>query len=275
MKVLPVLQSDSYKQFHFMMYPNGMTKLYSNMTPRSYKRIKGEVSVFFGLQYYIKEYLINQWNELFFNRPLEEVVAEYKRFHRYFSFTDVSVEHIEKLHRLGYLPIKIKALPEGSKVPVKVPYLTITNTHPDFAWLVNFLETQMSTVMWDLCVNATIANEYKELLSSWARKTGDTSFVQWQGHDFSMRGRSSIESTFNQAGHLLSFTGTDTIPAVLFLEQYYGANIENELVGASVPATEHSVASSSILHMTEQIDSVIEEYNEETKEWIVKEILFN
>lgn len=244
MKILPILLSDSYKQFHVWMYPEGMTKLYSNMTPRSYKRITGNISVFFGLQYYIKEYLINQWNELFFNRPLQEVVAEYKRFHKYFSFTDVNVNHIEKLHNLGYIPIKIKALPEGTKVPERVPYFTITNTHPDFAWLVNFLETQMSTVIWDMCVNATVANEYKELLTKWAQKTGDPSFVQWQGHDFSMRGRSSIESTFNQAGHLLSFTGTDTIPAVLMLEEYYGANIEKELVGSSVPATEHSVMTS-------------------------------
>jgi nicotinamide phosphoribosyltransferase len=244
MKVLPILLSDSYKQHHVWMYPQGMIKLYSNMTPRSYKRIAGNVSVFFGLQYYIKEYLIKQWNELFFNRPLEEVVAEYKRFHKHFSFSDVTTEHIEKLHKLGYMPIKIKALPEGTKVPERVPYFTITNTHPDFAWLVNFLETQMSTVIWDLCVNATVANEYKELLTKWAQKTGDPSFVQWQAHDFSMRGRSSIESTFNQAGHLLSFTGTDTIPAVLFLEEYYGANIENELVGSSVPASEHSVMTS-------------------------------
>lgn len=274
MKILPILLSDSYKQFHVWMYPYGMTMLCSNMTPRSYKRIAGNVSVFFGLQYYIKEYLINQWNELFFDRPLEEVVAKYKRFHKYFSFTDVKVEHIEKLHNLGYLPIKIKALPEGTKVPERVPYFTITNTHPDFAWLVNFLETQMSTAIWDMCVNATIANEYKELLTKWANKTGDPSFVPWQGHDFAMRGRSSVESTFNQAGHLLSFTGTDTIPAVLFLEEYYGANIENELVGSSVPATEHSVASTCILTNADSIDCVVEYFNEETQEWYYKETIF-
>ena len=274
MKVLPILNSDSYKQFHVWMYPQGMTKLYSNMTPRSYKRIAGNVSVFFGLQYYIKEYLINQWNELFFDRPLEEVVAKYKRFHKHFSFTDVNVEHIEKLHNLGYLPIKIKALPEGTKVPERVPYFTITNTHSDFAWLVNFLETQMSTVIWDMCVIATIANQYNKLLTEWANKTGDPSFVQWQGHDFAQRGRSSVESTFNQAGHLLSFVGTDTIPGVLFLEEYYGANIEKELVGSSVPATEHSVASTCILTNVDSIDSVVEYFNEDTQEWYYKETIF-
>ncbi len=243
MKVLPILLSDSYKQFHYKMYPKGLTKLYSNMTPRN-SRLQGiDEAVWFGLQYYIKEYLINQWQELFFKQPLEKVIKEYKRFHKNFSGVDMETEHIEKLHKLGYLPLRILALEEGSKVPMKVPFFTIENTHDDFAWLVNFLETAMSTVIWDLTTIATISNQYKEVLNAFALATvGNTDFTQWQGHDFSMRGRSSIESTYNQAGHLITgFTGTDTIPAILFLEEYYGANIEKELVGASVPATEHSV----------------------------------
>jgi len=245
MKILPILLSDSYKQFHHLMYPKNITLLFSNMTPRSYKRLGCEKSVFFGLQYYIKEYLISQWNELFFDKPLEDVVKEYKRFHKHFSFVDVSTEHIEKLHNLGYLPLEIKALSEGTLVDEKVPYYTIYNTHPDFAWLVNFLETQMSTVIWDLTTNATISNMYRKVLDKWATKTtGFVNGVEWQGHDFSMRGRSSIESCLNQAGHLLSFNGTDTIPAVLMLEKYYNANIEQELVGSSVPASEHSVMTS-------------------------------
>ncbi len=242
MNILPILNSDSYKQFHHLMYPKGITKLYSNMTPRSYKRLGCENSVFFGLQYYIKEYLISQWNELFFQKPLSNVVAEYKRFHKHFSFSDVSVEHIQKLHNLGYMPLEIKALPEGTLVPARVPYYTIVNTHPDFAWLVNFLETQMSTVLWDLCTIATVGNMYRKILDKYALETtGTKEFVQWQGHDFSMRGRSSIESSMNQAGWLLSFTGTDTIPAVMMLEKYYGADMESELIGSSVPASEHSV----------------------------------
>lgn len=245
MKVLPILLSDSYKQFHHLMYPKGITFLYSNGTPRSFKHMGTDRAVFFGLQYYIKEYLINQWNELFFDQELDLVLAEYKRFHKNFSFTDVSTDHIQKLHKLGYLPICIKALPEGSKVKEKVPFYTICNTHPDHAWLVNFLETQMSTVIWDLCVNATIGYQYRKVLDAWAIKTtGSTDGVQWQGHDFSMRGRSSVESSFNQAGWLLSFTGTDTIPAVMMLEEYYNANFETELIGSSVPATEHSVMTS-------------------------------
>jgi nicotinamide phosphoribosyltransferase len=245
MEILPILNSDSYKQFHHLMYPGGITRLYSNFTPRSFKHMQTDRSVFFGLQYYLKEYLLGQWNRNFFEQPKEKVVQQFKRFHKHFSFYDMPTEHIEKLHDLGHLPILIKALPEGSLVREKVPFFTITNTHDDFAWLVNFLETQMSTCIWDLCVNATIAREYRKILENWADKTcDDRSFVQWQGHDFSQRGRSSTESTFNQAGHLLSFTGTDTIPSVFMLEEYYNANMETELIGSSVPASEHSVMTS-------------------------------
>ena len=246
MRIPPILLSDSYKQFHWMMYPKGITKLYSNFTPRSFKHLKTDRAVWFGLQYYIKEYLLDQWQEGFFNRPLNDVIAEYKRFHKHFSGYEMMTGHIEKLHRLGYLPIKIKALPEGARVKEKVPFFTITNTHPEFAWLVNFLETQMSTSIWDMSVVATIAYEYKKILNKWADKTcDDRSFVQWQGHDFSQRGRSSTESTLNQMGHLaVGFTGTDTIPSVLAAERYYNANMERELIAASVPATEHSVMTS-------------------------------
>jgi nicotinamide phosphoribosyltransferase len=136
MQVSPILLSDSYKQFHWMMYPKGITKLYSNMTPRSFKHLKTDEAVWFGLQYYIKEYLLNQWNENFFKKPKDEVVKEYKRFHKYFSFYDMPTEHIEKLHDLGYLPIKIKALPEGSLVKEKVPFFTITNTTSEYIRIV-------------------------------------------------------------------------------------------------------------------------------------------
>jgi len=245
MEVLPILLSDSYKQFHWMMYPNGITRLYSNFTPRSFKHLGCDKAVFFGLQYYIKEYILGQWQRNFFDKPLNEVAQEYQRFHKHFSFYDMPVEHITKLHNLGYLPIKIKALPEGCLVNEKIPFFTITNTHDDFAWLVNFLETQISTSIWDCCVVATIARQYRTLLNNHANKTCDNKdFVQWQGHDFSQRGRSSTESTFNQAGHLLSFTGTDTIPSVFMLEKYYNADITKELVGSSVPASEHSIQTS-------------------------------
>lgn len=246
MKVNPILNSDSYKQFHHMMYPEGMTLLFSNMTPRSYKRLGNSHSVFFGLQYELKEYLIRQWNENFFSQPIEKIKKEYKRFHKGFSgVDDIDTTHIEKLHALGFLPLEIRALPEGSRVPARVPYYTIHNTVKGFGWLVNFLETQMSTSLWDWTTIATIGDMYRKVLNKWALKTtGSTAGVEWQGHDFCQRGRTSVETTFNQAGWLLSFNGSDTIPAVLALEEYYNANMEKELIAASVPASEHSVMTS-------------------------------
>lgn len=127
-----------------------------------------------------------------------------------------------------------------SLCPIGVPLLTITNTRPEFAWLVNYVETLMSCMLWQPITSATIAYEYKKLLNKYALETtGSTEGVQWQGHDFSMRGMSSPESAIlSGMGHLTSFTGTDTIPAIYSLEKSYSAD---GLIGASVPATEHSV----------------------------------
>jgi nicotinamide phosphoribosyltransferase len=240
----PTIQTDFYKVPHFGMYPKGTIKISSNLTPRK-SRIDGvnEV-VIFGIQYFLKEYLIRQWNENFFSKPKEEVISKYKRM---VDFTlgegSIGMEHVEKLHDLGYLPIRIKSLPEGSKCPIRVPCCTITNTVNHAYWLVNYFETIFSTSVWQGMTSATIAYEYRKILEKYAMETvGNKEFVDFQAHDFSMRGMSSLESAcISGAGHLTSFYGTDTIPAISWLEQYYQANVEKELVGTSVPATEHSV----------------------------------
>ena len=240
----PLFHIDFYKAAHYKMYPKGTNKIYDNLTPRK-SRIKGvNAVVVAGNQYLIKEYLIKQWNENFFQKPKEEVLAEYKRIMDYTLGKDsIDMEHIGKLHDLGYLPLRIKALPEGSLCPIGVPCMTLTETVDHAYWLPNYLETILSTTIWQAMTSATIAREYHKLLSRYALETtGSNEFVQWQGHDFSMRGLSSFESAcLSGFGHLLSFTGTDTVPAILFAEKYYGANVEKELIGASVPATEHSV----------------------------------
>ncbi len=242
----PLLLTDYYKVGHVFQYPKNTSLVYSNFTPRK-SRLEGvNEMVFFGLQYFIKEYLIKQFNDNFFNLPKEVVLNQYKRRIRT-SLGDLpTYEHIEKLHDLGYLPVVMKALPEGSRVPMRVPAVTIYNTKPEFYWLPNFLETLLSSVLWLPSNSATIAFEYRKLLNSWAERTGmPQDFVQWQGHDFSFRGMSSPESAIMSGmGHLLSFTGTDTIPAIDALEYYYGANAETELIGGSVAATEHSVMAS-------------------------------
>lgn len=232
----PLSLVDSYKVHHYPMYPDGMSLLYSNLTPRK-SRIPGiNKVVVFGIQRLAKEYLIGKFNNDFFNRPLKEVIDEYK------FVVDIDCSHIEALWNLQYLPIEIKALPEGTKCPIGVPLLTIKNTHKDFGWLVNYLETLISCQLWQPITSATIANSYKELLTKYAiETTGNSDGVQWQGHDFSMRGMSSVESaTLSGMGHLLSFTGTDTIPAIYAIKEFYNVK-DGELIGASVPATEHSV----------------------------------
>lgn len=246
----PLLLVDYYKTEHYKMYPQGMTKLYSNLTPRKSRMSGVDEVVTFGIQHFVLEYLIEKFNKDFFNikernsyglagldpKPLrDEIIREYSR---HIKLDDYS--HIEKLWDLGYLPIEIKCLEEGTLCPIGVPMLTITNTHPSFAWLVNYLETLMSCMLWQPITSATIAHEYKRLLSKYAiETTGSADFVQWQGHDFSMRGMSSSESAIlSGMGHLTSFTGTDTIPAIYQLERSYKGS---GLIGASVPATEHSV----------------------------------
>lgn len=240
----PLLLTDGYKVDHKRQYPDGTTLVYSNWTPRK-SRIDGinEV-VFFGLQYFLKKYIIQDFNLYFFNQPKEEVVKKYaRRINNYLGENQVGTKHIEDLHDLGYIPMVFKALPEGTGVPIRVPMFTMYNTIPAFFWLTNYFETLLSAVIWLPCNSATIAKEYRKVLDKYAAETSSMpEFVDWQGHDFSMRGMGGIEAAVTSAaGHLLSFTGSDTIPAIDFFEEYYNANSDTELIAGSVAATEHSV----------------------------------
>lgn len=244
MKINPLLLTDFYKVQHVFQYPEGTTLVYSNLTPRK-SRLEGVDSmVFFGLQYFIKEYLIKYFNENFFSQPIEKLMLQYRRrIVNALGGELPTYSHIEDLHNLGYLPIEIKAVPEGKSASMRTPVLTIVNTLPEYFWLTNFIESLISAIIWQPCTSATIAKEYRKIVDEFAEKTGvPKEFTQWQGHDFSFRGMSSLESAIlSGMGHLLSFTGTDTIPAIDALEYYYNANSDKELIGGSVPATEHSV----------------------------------
>lgn len=240
----PANQIDFYKTGHIFQYPKGTELVFSNFTPRKSRSKEITEVVFFGLQYFIKEYLMDRWRHDFFMKPKAEVVGSYKRrIETSLGVGAITFEHIEALHDLGYLPLEIKALPEGSLIPMRCPCLVMFNTLPEFFWLTNYFETILSCILWGPCTSATTAREYKKILNHYADATvGNRDFVQWQGHDFSFRGMYGYEAAcMSGAAHLLSFTGTDTIPAIDFHERYYGANAETELIGASVPATEHSV----------------------------------
>lgn len=247
MDLRPLDLCDAYKTGHYKQYPKDCTRVYSNMTARKSRVVGSDKLVFFGMQYFIQRYLIKLWDYEFFKQPREKVVKAYKRrIDNYLGPGSISYDHIEALHKLGYLPIKIKALPEGSLVPMGVPLFTITNTHNDFFWVTNMLETLMSNVLWGMSTSATTAFRYRKVFEEYAKITGaDPAFIPWQGHDFSFRGimGGPESAACSGAAHLLSFTGTDTIPAIDLLEEFYGADCEHELIGGSVAATEHSVMS--------------------------------
>lgn len=243
MKMLnPAMAVDFYKTAHWQQYPKGTTMVYSNMTPRG-SRIPGiDKVVFFGLQYFIKEYLIRQWEEEFFCKPLKTVLDRYKRrIDGALGKDCMTLDHIKGLHSLGALPVQIKAMREGSLVDMRVPVLTIQSTMNDYFWVTNYLETLMSCTIWSASTSATLAHNFKLLLNKYADETiGNRNFVPFQAHDFSMRDMSSLESAcLSGAGHLISFYGTDTVPALDFIEEYYGFDGDG-ILGCSVPATEHA-----------------------------------
>ena len=197
--------------------------------------------VAFGLQYFLKKYMTYEAHYTFFDQPLKIVIAEYQRFlDSYLGPNEIGTDHIAELHKLGYMPLEFRARPEGSLINMRTPYFTVENTHPDFFWLTNYFETLMASVLWLPCTSATIAYRYRKLLEKAAiDQGGPVEFVPWQGHDFSMRGMENPEAAaLSGAAHLLSFTGTDTIPAIALLENYY---FGGGLIGGSVAATEHSV----------------------------------
>lgn len=246
MKNTPNLLLDGYKIDHRRQYPDNTQLVFSNFTARGTRIPELDKVVFFGLQYFIKEYLINEWNTNFFEKDIEVAVKHYnRRLLNYIGPNIIGDQHIRDLHALGYLPLEIWALPEGSNVNLRVPMLVVFNTDARFFWLTNAIETILSTTLWLPCTSTTTALLYRKLFNHWAEKTNPEmmEFVPWQGHDFSFRGHSSYESAcMSGAAHLVCFTGTDTVPAIDFIEQYYNGDSDKEMIGGSVAASEHSVA---------------------------------
>lgn len=238
----PLLLTDGYKTSHHQMYPKGTTLVYSNFTPRSNKHApKGcDKVVSFGQQMIMIQ-IHEAFHKEFFSQPKEVVCGEMKRELSLYLNTDYDVSHFEKLHDLGYLPIAVKAIDEGLLVPIKVPVLTIYNTKPEFYWVTNYLETIISNLLWKPMTSATIAHQYRKVLTKWQEKTDKERawFIDWQAHDFSMRGMDSVEAvTASGLGHAASFLGSDSLPVIYGARKYYG---ETEVVVGSVNATEHSV----------------------------------
>ena len=237
-----LMLTDGYKTGHHQQYPKGTEEVYSNWTPRSNKYApKGcDKVVSFGQQFVFK-WLHNHFNDNFFSKPKEEVCSELKTELSLYLGTNYDVTHFEELHDLQYLPIKVKSLPEGVEVSIRVPMVTIVNTDKKFYWVTNFLETILSTMLWQPMTSASIALLYKRIFKKWALQTDKTNlgFIDFQGHDFSMRGMGSFQSAISSGmGHASVFLGSDTLPVISDLRKYYNAK---DFIIGSVNATEHSV----------------------------------
>ena len=248
LKTNPMLLIDYYKAVHAEMLPEKISKSVSYFTPRMSRVNRWESVVMFGLQGFIKTYLIDYFNNEFFNKPLDDVIVEYKRImDATLGENTYGLQKIIDLHELGYLPIEIVALPEGVKVPMHVPMFGITNTHPDFAWLPQSLESLISAEMWHPMIAATVGATYRDIVNKYYDITCDDNIPRARALGaFDFRGEECLESaTKAGAGWLLSFLNTATVPAIPYLEQNYNCDCTKEQVGFGSPSTEHSVMCSN------------------------------
>lgn len=244
----PMLLIDYYKAVHAEMLPKNITKSVSYFTPRMSRVNRWDSVVMFGLQGFIKTYLIDYFNEEFFNKPIEEVIGKYKRLMDFTLGKDAyKIDKIEKLHKLGYLPIEIVALPEGTIVPMHVPMFGITNTHPDFAWLPQSLESLISAESWHPMLAATVGYTYRQIVNKYYDLTCDDNIPRSKALGaFDFRGEECTESAIKAgAGWCLSFLNTATVPTIPWLETMYNCDCTKEIVGRGSPSTEHAVMCSN------------------------------
>jgi nicotinic acid phosphoribosyltransferase len=250
-----LFETDAYKLGHREVYPEGTTGILANYTNRG-SRMEGVTKVVhFGLQAFLQSYCIEAFTP-FFAADEDEAVAEYEaNLAAILGPNNIQTDHIRALHRMGYLPLIFRSLPEGTRVPLRVPTFTIENTEPEFFWLVNYIETVLSASVWHPSTTATIADAYRQVLDEAAAKTGsDPQFVNWQLHDFSYRGMTGTPAAAaSGAGHLLSFTGSDSLATLDWVRRYYPseAGVDNGQVLGSIPATEHSVMCAGISESSE------------------------
>lgn len=226
-----VLNADSYKYSQWCQYPPQTTVVYSYIESRGGVH---DATVFFGLQAFIKEYLLTPITIQMIDEAEAIITAHGEPFNRE-GWIYILMEHD------GYLPVTIKAVPEGTVVGTRNVLATIVNMDPKCYWLTSFLETALLRAIWYPTTVATNSYQSKKLILEYLEKTGDPSTIDFKLHDFGARGVSSLESAgIGGAAHLVNFMGTDTVEALLFARRYYNA----DMAGFSVPAMEHSTVTS-------------------------------
>jgi nicotinamide phosphoribosyltransferase len=252
-KPISLFYSDGYKVGHRKMLAKGTTKLYGTWIPRSTKYAPTGVTkiVSFGQQLVVR-WLHDEFKENFFDRP-EHVAEQFAKDMSLYLGLDYDGTHFVALHRLGYLPIRIKSLPEGIETNPNVPHMTFINTHPGFVWLTLYLETIISSLAWKPATSATIALQYRRNLVNWVMKTDPASawLIPFLAHDFSARGLSPWDMLSSGLGHATSFRGSDSIIVIPGARYFYNEP-ENEVAINSVNASEHSVSTTKIFTVGEQ-----------------------
>ncbi len=226
-----ILNSDSYKYSQWNQYPPGTEYVYSYIESRGGLY---DENVFFGLQAFIKEYLLEPITLEMIDEAEAIITAHGEPFYRQ------GWEEILEHHN-GYLPIEIKAVPEGTVINTSNVLVTVVNTDPRAYWLTSFLETSLLRAVWYPTTVATNSREIKKVIKQYLEETGDVAGLSFKLHDFGARGVSSLESAgIGGCAHLVNFMGTDTVEALLFARRYYGA----DMAGFSIPAMEHSTVTS-------------------------------
>lgn len=230
-----VLLADAYKYAHHKLYYPGTTKIYSYLESRG--GMFNE-TIFFGLQYILKEYL---QGAAFTQQDLDEADGFLQQvFGRDDVFDKSKFQYILDKYD-GKLPVKIKAVAEGTAVPTGNALMTIENTDPECYWLTNFLETLLMQV-WYPCTVATLSNQIKKVVTRYYEDTataGAEAGIDFVLNDFGFRGVSSVESAkIGGAAHLLNFNGSDNLAGSAMAINYYSAQ---KVYGVSIPATEHSI----------------------------------
>jgi len=251
-KANSLFYTDGYKIGHRKMLAPGTTKLYGTWIPRSTKHAPKGVNkiVSFGQQLAVR-WLNDEFTENFFKLSKDEAMKFGKDMSMYLGM-DYDASHFAALHDLGYLPIRIKSLPEGIETPANVPHMTFINTVDGFAWLTLYLETIISSLAWKPSTSASIALQYKRNLTEWVMKTDAANawLIPFLAHDFSARGLSPWDMLSSGLGHATSFRGSDSIICIPGSRYFYDEP-ENEVAINSVNASEHSVSTTCIFTMGE------------------------
>lgn len=235
MKTNLILATDSYKLNHWHQYPQDTEAVYSYFEAR--EGAKYDSTVFFGLQYIIKRYLAGQVVSFEDVSEARELAAAHFGSNDLFNYRGWS--HIVADHG-GRLPLRIRAVPEGTPVPVGNVMMTVENACPECYWLTNAMESLLTHVWYPSTV-ATLSRETLGMIGRWLDETAlSRDGLQFKLHDFGYRGASSHETAaLGGCAHLVNGLGTDTLPAMLLARDYYGAPLDG--LAYSVPATEHSV----------------------------------